>query len=445
MILPAPTIDPIAFALDMTPADLPERAVSAALRGLTDTLGVAVAGSRTKLSRIVHDHAAEQFGAGTGASAVLWQDGRRVSPAGAALANAMTTDALDAHDGFKPAKGHVGCGVVAAALAMSEGCTGAELVTRIAVGYEIGARAGIALHATAADYHTSGAWIALACALTGARALGLDPVRAREAVGIAEYHGPRSPMMRCIDHPTMVKDGSGWGAMAGVSAAHLARDGFTGAPALTMEGPEVAAIWANLGSRWYVTEQYVKLYPVCRWAQPAVEAVLALMREHAIAPAEVTGVRIETFHEAARLTAIPETTEQAQYSLPYPVAAAILRGTIGAREIGPGGYDNPAIRALAGRVEIVERDEFDAAFPARRFAVTHLMLSDGRTVTSGITEARGDPEEPLPADEVDAKFHRLADPVIGATCAKALHETVQTLPDAGDTRPLIDAMAATAD
>ena len=92
--------------------------------------------------------------------------------------------------------------------------------------------------------------------------LGLDPAVTAEAVGIAEYHGPRSQMMRVIDHPTMLKDGSGWGAMAGVSAAYLARDGFTGAPAITMTAPEVHDRWADLGSTWWILDQYFKPHPV---------------------------------------------------------------------------------------------------------------------------------------------------------------------------------------
>ena len=59
----------------------------------------------------------------------------------------------------------------------------------------------------------------------------MNVTQLRHALGIAEFHAPRSQMMRCIDYPTMLKDGSGWGAMAGVSAAYLAADGFTGAPA----------------------------------------------------------------------------------------------------------------------------------------------------------------------------------------------------------------------
>ena len=167
----------------------------------------------------------------------------------------------------------------------------------------------------------------------GARQLGLTQAQTREAVGIAEYHGPRSQMMRCIDAPTMVKDGSGWGAMAGVSAAYLAQDGFTGAPAITMEDPDLAGFWDDLGQNWYVEQQYIKLYPVCRWAQPAAEGAMALVRDHAVTPDQIAQIKVESFHEAKRLNAIPTNTEQAQYSLPFSVAAALVHGTIGVREV----------------------------------------------------------------------------------------------------------------
>ena len=98
----------INFIHDTTFDDLPDAIIGEAVRCLIDTLGVAIAGSQTKLSKIIHNHAAEHFGGNT---SMLWQDGRRVSAAGAALANAMTIDSIDAHDGHKLTKGHVGCGV----------------------------------------------------------------------------------------------------------------------------------------------------------------------------------------------------------------------------------------------------------------------------------------------------------------------------------------------
>ena len=88
-------------------------------------------------------------------------------------------------------------------------------------------------------------------AVAVARMLGATEEEIRHAAGIAEYHGPRSQMMRCIDHPTMLRDGVGWGAPAGVSAAYLAKSGFTGAPALTCESAEAAPYWAGLGDAWH--------------------------------------------------------------------------------------------------------------------------------------------------------------------------------------------------
>ncbi|MGR3492213.1 MAG: MmgE/PrpD family protein [Shimia sp.] len=432
-----------AFVLSLSWDDLSERVRSDALRGLTDTLGVGIAASDTRLAHIIKDHAARHFAAGEAVpSAALWQDGRHVSPVGAALAHGMTIDALDAHDGSKPTKGHVGCGVVAAALATAQDCSGRELLTRIAIGYEIGTRAGIALHATAQDYHTSGAWIAIAAAAITARSLGLDAAQTREAMGIAEYHGPRSPMMRCIDHPTMVKDGSGWGAMAGVSAAFLAQDGFTGAPALSVEGPEVATIWADLGTRWYIHEQYIKLYPVCRWAQPAVEAVLAVLSQAKVVPHDIATIHVETFAEAGRLATLPITTEEAQYSLPFSVAVAALRGTISAQDVGPAGFEDPEVLALARRVHITTRADYDDAFPARRFATAHVQTHAGAVASSERMEARGDPEQRLHDDVVRDKFLRLSRPVLGMDHAAQLLAALEALPDAISTETVVRLVSA---
>jgi 2-methylcitrate dehydratase PrpD len=188
-------------------------------------------------------------------------DGRRVSPPGAALAGGMTIDSIDAHDGHPLTKGHAGAAVLPSVLACAdcaddgEAIAGHELLTVLVVGYEIATRAGLALHATAADYHSSGAWSALACAAVAARLLRLDQAATGHALGIAEYHAPRSPMMRCIDHPTMVKDGSGWAAMAGVDAAYLAADGFTGSPARSSsaEWTTSGRTWGHAGGSWSTT------------------------------------------------------------------------------------------------------------------------------------------------------------------------------------------------
>src|SRR5437868_11030996 len=253
---------------------LPHDVIVQARRCLLDLIGVAAAGSRTRMSAIVRAHAASELRSRDGGARMLF-DGRRCSIAGASFAGAATIDSVDAHDGHALTKGHAGVAVLPALLAAIDGgaeCGGAEFLTCLVLGYEIGTRAGIALHASTADYHCSGAWNALACAAIVGRLLHLDGARLREALGIAEYIGPRGQILRVCSHPTMLKDGSSWGAHAGVTAALLARDGFTGAPALTVEDNNVGPLWRDLGARWRIREQYFKAYPVCRWAQPAIEA-----------------------------------------------------------------------------------------------------------------------------------------------------------------------------
>ncbi|MCJ8143314.1 MmgE/PrpD family protein [Ancylobacter sp. A5.8] len=401
------------FIHDLRYSDLPAPVRVMARRCLLDLIGVAASGRRTDLARIVTNHAARQFGAGEGRGARMIFDGRRVSPVGAAYAGASLIDSFDAHDGHALTKGHAGVAILPALLAFWEAedlaLDDQDVLTSIVIGYEIATRAGIALHASACDYHTSGAWNSLACAAIGARLMKLSPAQTREALGTAEYHGPRSQMMRCIDYPTMLKDGSGWGALVGVSAAYLAADGFTGAPALTLEAPEQQVLWGDLGSRWYILDQYFKPYPVCRWAQPAVQAARDLMSQHGLTGADIADVEVRTFAEAVRLhSARPATTEEAQYSLPFPLAAMILRGRIGADEITGAGLRDTEVLDLSSSIRLVEDPQICARFPAERFAVVSLGTRDGRRFTSEWTKAYGGPENPQSDAEISAKYRALA-------------------------------------
>ena len=174
------------FLHDTRYDDIPDHVVQFAKRCLLDLCGVLASGRSTELSHLIREHVCEHFAAG-GKSASILLDGRPASPAGAALANGMTIDAIDAHDGFKPAKGHVGCHVLPTILAFNEAedkMDGKDMITNLVVGYEIGARTALALHNSVPDYHTSGAWGAVTSAALGSRILGLDTTLTREAIGI---------------------------------------------------------------------------------------------------------------------------------------------------------------------------------------------------------------------------------------------------------------------
>lgn len=445
---PSPAVSPLDFLLSSRFEAFPESVRLQAPRLLLDAIGTGVAGSQTPMSRIIRDHVFREMSSGTSPARLLF-DGRACSATGAALAAGMTIDSLDGHDGFNPVKGHIGCGLVSGLLALSQtepGLSGPELLACVVVGYELGGRLGKALHATVSDYHTSGAWIAPAVAAACGRILGLDAGRVRHAMGIAEYHGPRSQMMRCIDHPTMVKDGSGWGAMAGVSAALLARDGFTGAPALTLESEEAAPHWEDLGDDWIILDQYIKPYPVCRWAQSPIAGIFQLKREHDIRVQDVERIRIETFHEATRLaTRLPKTTEEAQYSVPYPCAIAMVRGEIQAGDIinVSGNMQNPDVLRMCKSLVMEEHPEANAAFPRTRLARVSVDMKDGTTAQTGWLRPEWDSTDPPTEAQLVAKYHDLSDPVVGSARAHKIRESVFGLSRRGSSAgDLVSALAA---
>jgi len=432
---------PIEFIHKLRWQQIPKHVQHQVKRCLLDTIGAAIGGRRMRLSGIIYDFVDAVYG---GKGAHLWLDGREVSPVGAALAHGMTIDALDIHDNFNQAKGHAGVAIVPAALATlglksDARISGQELLTTLAVGYEVAMRAGLALHATACDYHTSGAWNALGCAAIVTRRLGLKKETTRHALGIAEYHGPRSQMMRCIDHPTMLKDGSGWGAMAGVSAGLLAHRGFTGAPALTVESPEVSEIWADIGTRWYLMEQDFKRHAVCHWAQPPISGTLDLIHTYHILPEEIAHIQVFTFHEATRLICRhPKTTEEAQYSLPFPVAAAVIYGDLGPDELSGKAFTDRRVLELANRIEISEDDFCNTQFPGTQTARVCIKTTDGQIFESDTVESPWDkseiqqPHQP-PDQELREKFHWLVSGSLPESRATELEDKIwhcDALPDA---------------
>ncbi len=400
---------------------------------LLDTLGIAIASAPMDAGRIARETALRLYGAAPGPDAAwMMFDGRSASLAGAAFATAIQIDNLDGHDGYNPTKGHIGVAVVPALVSFAQHLptlSGRDALAALVTSYEVAGRAATALHATVRDYHTSGAWNALGVTALGARLRATSPRHLREAMGIAEYHGPRSQMMREIANPTMLHDGSGMGALVGISSLIMAEMGFTGAPAITIEAPEVAAHWVDLGDFWQVLHQYIKPYPICRWAHASIDAAREVCAAHQITAAKIDRIDIRSFHNAVQLyPGVPHTTSQAQYSLPFAVATMITHGDIQLEHIAGPGLNDPQVADLVTRTAMRVGPEHEARYPAGRWADVTLTLKDGTTLASGEVHARGGPERPFSAEEITAKFKRFAAPVVGADRASAIRDACLALP-----------------
>ncbi len=349
-----------------------------------DVAAVSVAARDLPSVSIAADYASAVH-AGTESTSLL--DGRRLAAPGAAFANAALANSLDLDDGHRITKGHPGAMVVPAALAVAEArnCSCEELLLAILIGYEVAIRAGVELHTRERSYHASGAWGSLGVAAACGRLMGLDRARLAHAINITEYHAPIASMTRAVTDPAMTKDAVGWGAFLGVSSALLAEAGYTG---LSSEGlPHIDV--ASLGTDWAVESIYVKRYPCCRWSQPAIDAALALRPQ--FDPEQVADIEVRAFAAATTLSdRRPQTSEEMQYSLTWPLAVALDLGRFGAAEAISTDVSERTVR-LAGLVRVAGDEQLDREFPARRLSRVIVTLRDGSRFDSGVTETDGEP------------------------------------------------------
>lgn len=428
------------FIQGLTWSDLPGVVQKQVKLCAVDLLGAIIAGSSTKISRIMAGQALEHW-PGDAATILLFK--AKASLPGAVIANAFTANALDIDDGYRDIKGHPGAVVFPAVLAAAEnkGVSGQEFLTALVVAYEVAIRAGIAWHDYHTGYHGSGSWGSLGAAAGVAKILGLQEREIIHALGTAEYHAPIMPMMRCIDYPAMTKDGIGWGSMVGTVSALLAGAGFTGIPSL-FGIEEYSNLVNSLGREYKILNLYFKPYACCRWAQPAVSAALKLREKYNLNPENIDRIIVRTFEAATKLwLKNPTNTEEAQYNMAYPVAAALVDGEVGPRQVLDENLNNSAILNLAGKVETFQDNNYESEFPSKCQCRIELLLKDGKKINSGTFVAKGDPENPLGEEGIHRKFKWLAGHVLEYSKVDLIVNVVNKLEQKSSLRPLVEMLS----
>jgi len=431
---------------------LPSPAQRRARLALIDNLGAALAGTLTRVYAIASGVAAATW---PGSSATLLLSGKRAGAAGAAFANGAAANAIDIDDSTRYANGHGGAQIFPTALAVAEarGLSGADLLCGLVVGYEVAHRAGRCWHASRDVYQACGSWGSVACAAVAAHLMGLSAGQAGHALGIADYQAPNLPMMRDIEHPAMVKHGIYWGAMTGVLSAELAAAGFTGIPSL-LSFPAFREWTTDIGQNYLIVDGIAwkpKGFACCGWAHAAVEGARSLVQRHGVRIPDIARIHIDTFHESACLgTRLPTTTEEAQFNLAWPVAAMLIDGEIGPRQVLEDRLTDPAIRALASRIDVTESPEleelcrlFVAGDPRGRFAseVT-ITLASGRELKSGLVEGPlSFPQRGWDEGTVEEKFRWLANNVLESRAVDELWALLRRVEGLADVRELTALLA----
>lgn len=428
---------------------LPPEVQRTARMALLDTLGATLVGTLTPVSRITAEYAEVTW---PGDEATILLHGKQALAVGAAFANGYAANGIDIDDCALYTKGHPGVQIFPTALALAEslGLGGAEMLTAMVVGYEIAHRAARIWHDTHEVYQACGSWGSVTCAAIAARLLRLTPDQTCHALGIADYHAPNLPMMRDIDHPTMVKHGIGWGTMTGITAAQLAARGFTGIPSLF--GFEEYSDWVgDIGQNYIMADNIAwKEYACCAWDHAAMKGARKLLIEHEIDVEEITRVYVEAPHTTVRLgVELPTTTEEAQFNLAWPLAALLVDGKVGPEQVLEHRFADEKIQRLAQKVDLVETDEVNILYdlaehgdPQGKYAATVVIaLQDGRTFHSGLIEGNINfPRQGWDRQRIADKFRWLTRRVLDKACIDELVHMAwhfEHLPDVRELTSLI--------
>jgi 2-methylcitrate dehydratase PrpD len=230
----------------------------------------------------------------------------------------------------------------------------------------------------------------------------------------------------------------GWAAMAGLSAATLAREGFRGATA-AIEGragflaayapsPDPARVLHALGAEWETMATAVKPYPSCRYGHAGIDAALALRAEHGWPAEEIEHVTLHLPAKGMLLVGAPIERKRApanvvdgQFSGPFVIACALARGAFGWDSYA--WLDAPDIGRVMQRVDCIADPEIEAEFPANMSGRV-TVRARGIEVSRKVVVPKGEPGNFPSATELRAKFHGLADAVLGTERAGRLAEAI---------------------
>jgi 2-methylcitrate dehydratase PrpD len=417
----------IAFVQDTDHSRLPGDVISQAKRCVLDLLGVAIAGSHTRMAKASMHFAANQFAP---ANATLIGSRVRLSAVGATWFNGICASALDLDDGHRLAMGHPGAAVIPTALAIAEtiGASGAEFLAAIVAGYEAAVRVSVArMPRYKADHYSTGIWGAPGAVAAAGKLLEFDRRTFQNALGIAIAYGPFPPAGSVVMEG-MVKEAIGWAGVVGCSASLLAREGFAGAgDMLDRSGRyDVGQLAKGLGREYAILQAYFKPYASCRWSHPAIDGTLELVRDHGLQADEIEEIHVEGFQQVRRLCDYaPATTVAAQYSIPFALALALSYGGIGPAELTEANLQDAKLLRLAQRVRVSVDPELDRLFPAKTASRVTVRTPRGSFSTM-VAYPRGNPENPLSDAELAEKFLWLAADAMGAK-SKELLEVVERL------------------
>ena len=408
------------FAANLQAQHIPQEVFRKAEDLLVDWVGSTLAGKGARAVEIVNRFS-KQMGPTTGSSEILI-DRTHTTPYFAAMVNAAASHVVEQDDVHNASVFHPATVVFSPALAVAQSikASGEEFVVACIAGYEVGIRVGEFLGRSHYKvFHTTGTAGTIAAAAAVGRLLQLSPEQMLHAFGSAgtQAAGLWEFLKDAADSKQLH---TAHAAGAGLTAAYLAKDGFTGAKKI-LEGSQgmaagmssdsdITKLTDRLGNRWALVETSFKYHASCRHTHPAADALLQVMQNHQLKAEEI--VEVKTLVHQGAIDVLgpvvnPTTVHQSKFSMGTVLALAAQYGYAGLNEFERY-FNHPQIKELCSRITMELDPEVDAAYPARWIGKVTVKTQDGRILNGRVDEPKGDPGNTLSRAEIEEKAIRLA-------------------------------------
>lgn len=429
-----------AFVGEVRTANIPQDALDTARLGITDFIGVSIAGSKEELGRLIREYGSRMGGV---AEARVIASDQKTSPEMAALVNGTMGHALDYDDMSVSPIAHPSVFLAPAILAVGEsiGASGLEALAAYVVGYEVANRVAEPMFQShyVQGWHSTSTFGSLGAAAAVAWLLKLNAGQVRMAIGIAAS-------LACglrQNFGTMTKPlHAGKAGANGIQAAFLAQAGFT-ADAAIIEAPlgfarvmghDGEVDWAKagetLGKMFVVAGPVglaIKPYPSCGFTHTAIDCALDLSQQ-GIKAEEIVEIELGTspFDKQLLIHHRPRTGLEGKFSLEYCVARALVSGEVRLDSFSEKAMLEPEVQRLIEKMRWVEKYPMPVMGTPEGFGAKSVTvaLRNGKKYSAEARVARGMPTNPLSADEFNAKYRDCASTVLSK---EAVEESLSLL------------------
>lgn len=413
--------------LDTTYNELPQPVVDATKQHILHTIATIIGGSNASGCKMVVD-LVKEWGGSQESTVLVY--GTKIPSLHAALANGTMAHALDYCMNDDRTHYKTSVVVIPAALAMAEkkgGTNGRDFITAVCMGVELGIR--IALAAEPKPFHALSPVLGcFASAASAGKILGLDEEQMLDCLGIAYCHATDKGLS--IVSPSLTKRlGPGLAARAGVFSAQLAQKGFK-AGRNCFQGPtgyfcsfngqegDLDDMTSDLGRRFEIVNVGPKGYPCCRVLHAPIDATLSLVREYHIKPEDVMeaivyqsdqNFPVETDPETLKRKRHPRGEVDAQFSVTWGVAWALVKGEVFIDAFTEEGIKDPGVNALAEKVLEKADPGFSRMTTMLTPVIVEIRTKQGKTFSKRIDYPKGNPNNPVTMEETKESFRRCAD------------------------------------